>query len=308
MFSAQRHDPDRSQKTGPKNDARQSSATAHLTGRDLIVKHLQDLYDSNRGALYSNSLVQAQAAFEQGDFVKTLDLVKASREIYRQRHRKIQEKDPKKPNGKTKASRKERLAIERKQTKIRTVLDSFDEVLAHLEKMARLQCLGRPRPVAESSTSRGARPAAKKLPKTLRDEDDSTDGSKDPIGPQRSYLDCIIDTGSFTQLLTTAQQSGIVPNADQIAHVRDREFRTGKYQMAFSIIERMSVKFIQTAIQRQQKLKTEEIDYRSGVLKMSAKEWLLKKQRDTQQTHQIERARRNFARVLDGLRILTVAR
>jgi len=43
------------------------------------------------------------------------------------------------------------------------------------------------------------------------------------------------------------------------------------------------------------------------VLKMSPKEWQKKKQRDTLQTQKIERARRQFARVLDGLRIRIVS-
>jgi len=44
--------------------------------------------------------------------------------------------------------------------------------------------------------------------------------------------------------------------------------------------------------------------YRSGTLKRTPKEWQAKKQRDTLQTQQIERARRSFARVLSGLRVL----
>jgi hypothetical protein len=121
---------------------------------------------------------------------------------------------------------------------------------------------------------------------------------------QKSYTECLIDLGSFTQLLTSAQQSEIVPNADQIAHVRDREFRTGKHQTAFEAIERLFVKFNLVAAQREQKLRREEIDYKSGVLKMSPKQWQLKKQRDMLQTQKIERARRHFTRVLDGLRVL----
>ena len=82
----------------------------------------------------------------------------------------------------------------------------------------------------------------------------------------------------------------------------------GKHQTAFDIIERLSVRFSQTAAARQQKLRAEELKYKSGVLKMSPKQWQQKKQRDTLQTQKIERARRNFARVLDGLRILLVSK
>ena len=58
----------------------------------------------------------------------------------------------------------------------------------------------------------------------------------------------------------------------------------------------------------QQRLRAEELKYKAGVLKMSPKQWMLKKQRDTLQTQKIERARRHFARVLDGLRILVVSK
>jgi hypothetical protein len=120
----------------------------------------------------------------------------------------------------------------------------------------------------------------------------------------KSYTECLVDVGSFTQLLTAAQQSEIVPNADQIAQVRDGEFRLRKYQAAFDAIERLLVKFNLTTAQREQTLRREEIDYRSGTLKMSPKQWQLKKQHETLQTQKIDRARRHFARVLDGLRVL----
>ncbi|MBN1590364.1 MAG: hypothetical protein JW888_12690, partial [Pirellulales bacterium] len=105
-----------------------------------------------------------------------------------------------------------------------------------------------------------------------------------------------------------AQQSGVVPGADQIGHIRDCEFRMGQYQTAFEGIERLYVGLKQAADIRKQRLRTEEIDYRSGVLKMSPKEWQQKKQRDTAQTNIIERTRRNFVRVLDGLRVLVLSK
>ena len=121
------------------------------------------------------------------------------------------------------------------------------------------------------------------------------------------YRDTMLDIGSFTQLFTIAQQSGIVPSADQIAHVRDCEFRMGQHQIGFEIIERVYVSFQQAADVRMQRLRREEIDYKSGVLKMTLKEWQKKKHRDTVQTNNIERARRHFVRVLDGLRVLMIA-
>jgi hypothetical protein len=381
-----------------------------MTQRDLIEKRLQELYDFNRGALYANSLIQAQAAFQQGDFAKTLELVRASSGLFEKRHKKTLHQDPAGPDAQRKASRQERRALESKQSRIKEILGMFDELLKPLETMARLQRLGRPQPVAESGTPGGAQPASP-LPPRFQAEyeaahtmdaryqvicryfavqpvgsdrditpdtlyyvrgkeshltrttpgdpgadpvpmtvvpsgqrmkpvarerlfelgrkgqllrlmpkvpgqaavqptsqsgaaDSVSDASTAPTGAQKSYAECLIDMGSFTQLLTAAQQSEIVPNADQIAHVRDREFRTGKYQTGFDAIERLFVRFNQVAGQREQKLRREEIDYKSGVLKMSPKQWQLKKQRDTLQTQKIERARRHFARVLDGLRVL----
>jgi len=381
-----------------------------MTERDVVRKRLQELYDFNRGALYSNSLIQAQAAFEHGDFVNTLELVRASRELFEKRHKKKLDQDPHRLDGNTKASRKERLALEDKQSRIRQILGIFDEVLSPLATMAKLQRLGRPRSVTEPGSPGGSQsvgqhphgfeaeydaaptvdarhqvicryfhlepvasdqditpdtlyyvrgkeshlmrsaagdvpvdpivmtvvpsgqrmkpiarqkllelggkgqllklvpkaPAEVALPSgsAKADPESTADGSTAPTGVQRSYTECLIDMGSFTQLLTSAQQSEIVPNADQIAHVRDREFRTHRYQAAFDAIERLFVKFNLLAAQREQKLRRDEIDYKSGTLKMSPKQWQLKKQRDTLQTQKIERARRHFARVLDGLRVL----
>jgi hypothetical protein len=124
----------------------------------------------------------------------------------------------------------------------------------------------------------------------------------------KDYIESMIEPGSFTQLMVAAQASGIVPAADQIGHVRDCEFRYGHHQIAFEAIERLYVGLRQAADTRQQRLRTEEIDYRSGVLKMSPKEWQQKKQRDTAQTNRIERARRHFVRVLDGLRVLILSK
>jgi len=126
--------------------------------------------------------------------------------------------------------------------------------------------------------------------------------------PTKGLAETLIEMGSFTQLLTVAGQSGIVPGADQIGHVRDCEFRMGHYQTAYEAIERLYVGFKQAADQRKVRLRAEEIDYRSGVLKMSPKEWQQKKARDTRQTNIIERARRHFVRVLDGLRVLMLSR
>jgi hypothetical protein len=136
------------------------------------------------------------------------------------------------------------------------------------------------------------------------DADSVPDGSDAPIDVRKLHPETSIDMGTLTQLMTIARQSGLLPTADQIARVRDCEFRMGKYQRAFDIIERMWVKFNQSVSQRRQKLRAEELRYRSGVLKLTPKQWQQNKERNTAQTLIIERARRKFARVLDGLRFL----
>ena len=43
----------------------------------------------------------------------------------------------------------------------------------------------------------------------------------------QEHLGAMLDTGSFTQLFTAAQQSGLLANADAIISVRDCEFAPG---------------------------------------------------------------------------------
>ncbi|HLA84086.1 MAG TPA: hypothetical protein VJL29_04770 [Thermoguttaceae bacterium] len=155
-----------------------------------------------------------------------------------------------------------------------------------------------PRPVAPASTESDLEPEDV----ASRETDVPEDPSAKPA------VASTIEMGSFTQLLTAAQNCGIVPGADQIGHVRDCEYRAGSYQIAFEGIERLYVGFKQAADARVQRLRREEVDYKSGVLKMSVKEWQKKKHRDIVQTNLIERASRHFVRVLDGLRTLMLSR
>ena len=114
----------------------------------------------------------------------------------------------------------------------------------------------------------------------------------------------MIDVGSFGQLLTSAQRSGLVPAADQIGHVRDREFRMGKYDLAFQTINGLFSKFTASMNQRNQRLIREDADIASGKVKMSPKDLQAKRARDLRQTQEIDRARRRFQVVLEGLRLL----
>ena len=113
-----------------------------------------------------------------------------------------------------------------------------------------------------------------------------------------------LDVGAFTQLLTTAQQCGFVANADAIITARDREFRLGRYQRAFDVIEGLYLQMNAQAAPRQGEWRRQEMQYKSGVLKLTPKEWQLRQRQETEQTQRLERARRQFARVLDGLRVL----
>ncbi len=114
----------------------------------------------------------------------------------------------------------------------------------------------------------------------------------------------VLGMGAFSQLADAARRCGLVPNADTIAHVRDREFRLGKYQQASQIIEGLYSKFAAAASQRTQRLRREDIDIASGRKKISPKELLAKRARDRAETQKIERTRNYFMRVMEGLRIL----
>ena len=114
----------------------------------------------------------------------------------------------------------------------------------------------------------------------------------------------VLDMGAFTQLADAAQRSGIVPGVDAITHVRDREFRLGDYVKAFQTIERLNGKFSAAATQRQQRLRREEMDIKSGKIKMSPKELQAKRARDIAENQKVERARAKFSRVMEGLRVL----
>ena len=114
----------------------------------------------------------------------------------------------------------------------------------------------------------------------------------------------ILDLGAFSQLLTSAQRSGLVPEADQIGYVRDREFRLGKYDLAFQTVDAMFTRFMSSAGQRAQTLAREDADIAAGRIKISPKDLLAKRARERSQTQEIERAKRRFGVVLEGLRAL----
>ena len=96
--------------------------------------------------------------------------------------------------------------------------------------------------------------------------------------------------GSFTQLQTAVQLTGLLPSADGIGFVRDHEFKSGKYQEAFERIDAFFMHLKSAAEGRQRTLRQEEHDYKCGILKMSPKQWFIKQQTDAAQTQKIDRA------------------
>jgi hypothetical protein len=252
-----------------------------------IAEQLESLYAKIRGSPYANGLNEAKKAFHAKNYAETLRLTRGTAEIYRQRHLQSLRQDAE--------GGKEAKTLREKQAKIRNVLEEFDVLLERLERMAKLKSENSPPPAPASHRTTAARqpPHVSPLPKG--------EGTGDA-----SAVASIIDSGSFTQLQTAAQQSGLVPNADAIGFVREHEFRVGKYREAFDRIEAIYIRTRAAAEQRLQRLRIEETAYRSGVLKMSPKEWMQKAQRDTAQSQIIDRTIRYFLRVLDGLRILAV--
>jgi hypothetical protein len=124
---------------------------------------------------------------------------------------------------------------------------------------------------------------------------------------KRPVVTCV-DMMAFNQLLHAAQQCGLVVNTDAIISVRDNQFRTGKYQGAIDVIEGVCREIDAQAARRRAELRREELQYKAGKLKMSPKEWMLRQRRVTEQTQKIDQARRQFARVLDGLTVLRSSR
>ncbi|MBN1393421.1 MAG: hypothetical protein JW959_00115 [Pirellulales bacterium] len=115
-----------------------------------------------------------------------------------------------------------------------------------------------------------------------------------------------VDKMSFAQLANAVRQSGLMINADAIGAVRDNEFRTERYQKAFDSIERLYMQLNSEAARRQSDLLRQEVQYKSGVIKMTPKEWLARQRRETEKTQRIEAARRHFTRILDGLAVMRI--
>jgi hypothetical protein len=125
-----------------------------------------------------------------------------------------------------------------------------------------------------------------------------------PTGPIAQAGISSLDMTTFHQLIMAIQQAGLSLNVDAIHSVSDREFREGRYQRAFDVIEGVYLQINAQVGRRQAELRQQETQYKSGALKLSPKEWLLRQRRETEKTQKIERARRHCARILDGLNAL----
>lgn len=112
-----------------------------------------------------------------------------------------------------------------------------------------------------------------------------------------------LDLTDFNQLVLAADQSGLISSVP-LSNARDQYFRQKKYQHAFGTIERAYQEFINKAAQRLARLREEEKSYRQGRLKISPRQWQERQRQNIAQTQRVERARKHFKLVLDGLRIL----
>jgi hypothetical protein len=128
-----------------------------------------------------------------------------------------------------------------------------------------------------------------------------------PVGCPVSSGVTSLSLATFAQLIAAIQQAGLSLNVDAIHAVSEREFRNGHYQRAFDVIEGVYQQMNLQVQRRQGELRQQEIQYKSGTLKMTPKEWMLRQHRETEKTQTIERARRYCTRILDGLNSLRAA-
>lgn len=152
---------------------------------------------------------------------------------------------------------------------------------------------------SNSSPSADRVPAESENPETNQVEAGSVDGDSVESADKN-----VLDMGAFSQLLSSAQRSGLLPSADQIGFVRDREFRKGHYDRAFQAIDGMYRQLMSAAGQRTQRLAREDAEIAAGRIKISPKDLQAKRSRDRVQTQEIERTKRRFQVVLEGLRVL----
>ncbi len=262
----------------PTRDPRRSDPA---TAVPFLHKKLDELYQALRGVRYANALIEAKASLDDRDYREALRLVRGARDF----HARAPAKD----------WQKRAAQVFGAESPGKEMAARFSMVLNLLQKMSDAQA---------QMPAAVAAPPRRKLATSLSDERPPPDV---PAVAPKPIVATALEAAAFTQLHTAAQQSGLVPNADAILSARDRDYAKGHYQRALEVIEGLYSQMNAQAARRQQDLRQEEMQFRAGTLKMSPKQWLIRQRQATEQTQKIDRARRYFARVLDGLRVLRAA-
>jgi hypothetical protein len=239
---------------------------------------LDELYSVLRGPRYAEALLEAKGRLWEHDYHQALRLVQSAREAY----------------AAAPAKEWQRRAAARFRGKDpgEEISGLFARALDLLQTFARAQPPPETVAAGPPLAADFGRPATADQPRP--DEPEDLPASR-------------LDAAAFTLLLTAARQSGLVPRADAIVAVRDRDFRAGHYQRSLDVIEGLYTELTTDSERRSVELRREELQFKSGTLKMSPKEWMARQRRVRDQTQKIDRARRYFARVLDGLRALRAA-
>ena len=79
-----------------------------------------------------------------------------------------------------------------------------------------------------------------------------------PVGPAKQTGIPGLDMTTFSQLIMAIQQAGLSLNVDAIHSVCDREFRDGRYQRAFDVIEGVYLQMNAQVGRRQAELRHQE--------------------------------------------------
>ena len=267
----------------PTRDPRPSNPAAAVP---FFERKLDEMYQVLRGGRYANALIEAKTSIQEGNYGEALRLVRGANDL----HARAPAKDWKKRAAQVFGAGDPSQELQSRFSMVLNLLEKMSDAQARAPKPTASPTAARPKPTAERPADESARP------------------SRDiPAAPPEPIVATSLDLAAFTQLYTAAQQCGLVPNADAILSARDREFVHGHYQRALEMIENLSSQMSAQATRSQQQLRQEETQFRAGTLKMSPKEWFIRQRQAREQTQKIDRARRYFARVLDGLRVLRAA-
>ncbi|MBN2022015.1 MAG: hypothetical protein JW809_04410 [Pirellulales bacterium] len=231
-----------------------------------IERELDRLHRELNGSAYANPLADAKAALAAGNHQDAAALVSATWESYRDRRWKVLRHHPENPDA---LSAEDRFLAAAK-VKAEGILQRLEAVLEGLHKLA----------------------AA------------GTESEPAGFAPSTEPTSALIDAGTFTHLLSAARRTEFGVNTDAIISARDRDFRKGEYRKAHGVIEVLAKRFDASAQQRAQALAQEDIAYRSGILKMSPRQWQAKLRRDRVNTLNIERAQSYFRRLLSALSVM----